>query len=133
MENSSLKNGSSLKHEMVSSHYEVDGHDRYLQKQSKMLRMVDAARLSITTLSLICGIVIMGLSSDAISVYNSTRISEAGWLSIWPSSFDLRPTVALVVGSCIVTIANIAGLVCSRVPQVSRPRHVLVTLDDGEC
>lgn len=127
MENHSVKKSSSLKQEMTSSHYEVDGHDRYLQKQSKMLRVVDAARLSITLASLVCGIVILGLSTDAISAYNSTRISEVGWLAIWPASFDLRPTVALVVGSCLVTVANIAGLLCSKVPQVSEysPRTTL--------
>lgn len=119
MENSSFKNGSSLKNEITSSHFEVDGHDQYLQKQSKMLSVIDGARISITTLALLCGITILGLSADAVYVYDSTRLSETGWLSIWPASFDMRPTVALVVGSSIVTIANVAGLLCSKVPHVS--------------
>lgn len=119
MENSSLNNGSSLKNEVASSHFEVDGHDQYLHKQVKMLKLVDGARIGITALALLCAITILGLSGDAISVYNSTHITDAGWLSIWPASFDLRPTVALVVGSCIVAIANIAGLLCSKVPRVS--------------
>lgn len=122
MENGSIKNSSSLKNEITASHFEVDINDEYLQRQIKMLKLVDAARIGITTLALLCGIVILGLSGDAISVYNSTRMSDdaAGWLSIWPASFDLRPTVALVVGSCIVTVANLAGLLCSKVPHVSR-------------
>lgn len=131
MENGSFKNSSSLKNEITASHFEVDINDQYLQRQVKVLKLVDAARIGITTLALLCGIVILGLSGDAISVYNSTRMSDAaGWLSIWPASFDLRPTVALVVGSCIVTIANLAGLLCSKVPHVSRdtqdtPRSLL--------
>lgn len=128
MENSSIKNSSSLKNEITSSHFEIDGHDQHLQKQSKMLLMVDSARMGITALALLCGITILGLSADAVYVYDTTRMSEIGWLSIWPASFDLRPTVALVVGSCIVTIANVAGLLCSKVPHVSRPTSYQHTL-----
>lgn len=115
MEASSLK--TSLKHSFV----EVDANDAYLRKQSKTVTMIDTVRIGITTIALLCGITILGLAADALSVYNSTRVQEADWLSLWPSQFDLRPTVALLAGSCIVTVANIAGLLCSKVPHVSPP------------
>lgn len=119
MENGSLKKSSSLKNEITSSYLEVDSNDQYLRKKTVAVKVIDGARVSITGLALLCGITILGMSANAISVYNSTRLEEAGWLSIWPAAFDLRPTIALLSGSCIVTMANIAGLLCSKVPHVS--------------
>lgn len=122
MDNGSSKKSSSLKNDITASYLQVDSKDQYLRNKAAALNIVDGARLSITGLALLCGITILALSGNAVSVYNSTRLQETGWLSIWPAAFDLRPTVALVVGSCIVTIANIAGLLCSKVPHVSPPR-----------
>lgn len=119
MEHASLKKSSSLKNEITSSCLEVDSHDQYLRKKIVAVNIIDGARVSITGLALLCGITILGMSANAISVYNSTSLAEAGWLSIWPASLDLRPTIALLAGSCLVTIANIAGLLCSKVPHVS--------------
>lgn len=116
---SSLKSSSLIKQDIASSHFEIDVNDQYLRKQAKTVAMIDAARVGCTTLALLVGLTIMGLSGNAIYVYNSTRMADAGWLSIWPAFFDLRPTVALVAGSSIVTVANIAGLLCSKVPHVS--------------
>lgn len=112
---------SSIKHEASSSTFEVDSHnDQYLDRQTKTFRLIDAARVAITALALLCGITIMGLSADAIRVYNTTRVQGSPLLSVWPDSFDMQPTVALVVGSCLVVLANIAALLCSKVPHVSR-------------
>lgn len=119
MENGSLKKSSSLKNEITASYLEVDSNDEYLRKKTAAVNIIDGARVSITGLALLCGITILALSGNAVSVYNSTRLEEAGWLSIWPALFDLRPTIALLTGSCVVTIANIAGLLCSKVPHVS--------------
>ncbi|KAI3401225.1 hypothetical protein diail_11931 [Diaporthe ilicicola] len=113
----------SSKHEASSSTFEVDSDtDRYLERQTKTFRMIDAARVSITTLALLSGITIMGLSADATRVYNMTTSSL---LPLWPDSFDMQPTVALIVGSSLVTIANIAGLLCSKVPHLrnNTPLH----------
>lgn len=109
----------SVKNEVSSSHFEIESHDEYLRKQIKILKMTDAARISITALALFCGITILGLSADALSVYNMTNLDDNSWISLWPTSFDMRPTVALVIGSTIVMFANIAGLLCSKVPHVS--------------
>lgn len=119
---SSLKDSSIIKTDMASSHFEMDtSNDQYLRKQAKTVAMLDAVRIAITTLALLAGLTILGLAGNSLSVYNSTRLQDAGWLSLWPAVFDLRPTVALVVGSSLVTLANIAGLLCSKVPHVSTP------------
>lgn len=109
----------SVKNEVSSSHFEIESHDQYLRKRFKILKVVDAVRISVTALALLCGVTVLGLSADALSVYNMTHLNDNSWLSLWPASFNLRPTVALVTGSSIVTLANIAALLCSKVPYVS--------------
>ncbi|KUI62280.1 hypothetical protein VP1G_09405 [Cytospora mali] len=115
----------SVNNDVSSSHFEIESHDQYLRKQIKVLKTMDAVRVGITALALLCGITILGLSGDALSVYNMTHLNDNSWLSLWPTSFDLRPTVALVIGSSIVTLANIAGLLCSKVPHLryNTPLH----------
>lgn len=114
----------SIKHEASSSTFEVDSHsDQYLERQTKTFKLIDAARVSITALALLCGVTILGLSADAIRVYNTTRLEGSPLLSVWPDSFDMQPTVALVAGSSLVILANTAALLCSKVPRVSC--HVL--------
>lgn len=111
----------SIKHEASSSTFEVDSHnDQYLERQTKTFRLIDAARVSITAFALLCGITILGLSADAIRVYNTTKLNGSLFVSVWPEHFNMQPTVALVVGSSLVTLANIAALLCSKVPHVSR-------------
>lgn len=126
---SSLKNSPLIKQDVASSHFEIDVNDQHLHRQAKTVAMVDAVRIAFTTLALLVGLTILGLSGNAVFVFNSTRLEDAGWLSIWPASFDLRPTVALVAGSSIVTVANIAGLLCSKVPHVS-PHLVPLSVDE---
>lgn len=122
----SLKGSSIVKTDMASSHFEIDnGNDQYLRKQAKIVAMLDAVRIAITTLALLAGLTILGLAGNTLAVYNSTRLQETSWLSLWPADLDLRPTVALVVGSSLVTLANIAGLVCSKMPLVSESLHFL--------
>lgn len=119
---------SSLKHEASSSTFEVDSQDDlYLERQTRTFRMIDAVRISITALALLCGITIMGLSADAIRVYNTTRLEGSPLLSVWPDSFDMQPTVALVAGSSLVVLASIAALLCSKVPRLrNTPVHTPV-------
>lgn len=121
MEAGALKKSSSLKNEITASYLEVDSKRQHLRKKITSVNMIDGLRISITALALCFSISVLGISANAISVYNSTRLEETGWLSIWPASFDLRPTIALLAGSCVVMIANIAGLLCSKVPNVNPP------------
>lgn len=61
-------------------------------------------------------------------VYNDTHVSSDFHLALWPAEFDLRPAVALVVGSSIVILANIVTLVLSKAKVVSLPDLVTVLI-----
>lgn len=107
-----------MKNEASYSDAEVESHDLHLQAKTRTLRLLDGARISVTTLALLCGITVLGVSGDALNVYNTTSVSHDFPLSLWPDEFNIRPTVALVVGSSIVTVTNIVALLCSKVRYV---------------
>jgi hypothetical protein len=104
-----------------TSDFEVDSQDLQMHSKIRTLRVVDGARVSLTALALLAGITILGVSADALAVYDSTHLSGDFLLPLWPDHFDLRPTVALVVGAAIITIINIVSLACSKVKYVSQP------------
>ncbi|KAI6090368.1 hypothetical protein F4821DRAFT_29620 [Hypoxylon rubiginosum] len=110
----------------LTTYTEVDPQDIYYQKHQKKIRMVDAARVGLTLLSLLCGFTVLGTSADTLATYNSTHLTGDFHLPLWPDQFDLRPTIALVVGSCIVVLASVVSLLFSKV-QVLRNRAIVHT------
>lgn len=107
----------------LTTYTEVDPQDIYYQKHQKKIRMVDAARVGLTLLSLLCGFTVLGTSADTLATYNSTHLTGDFHLPLWPDQFDLRPTIALVVGSCIVVLASVVSLLFSKVQVVSNDSH----------
>ncbi|KAL7626330.1 hypothetical protein AAE478_003102 [Parahypoxylon ruwenzoriense] len=108
------------------SDVEVDPQDLRYQKHTKRIRVVDSARIGLTGFALLCGLTILGTSADTLAVYNTTHLSSDFHLPLWPDRFDLRPTVALVVGSSIVVVLNAVSLLFSKV-KVLRNRTSLHT------
>jgi hypothetical protein len=119
---------SESKNQANASDFEVDSQDLHLQSRLKMVRRLDSARVGLTLVALLAGITILGVSADALAEYNATHLPGDFLLPLWPDQFDLRPTVALVVGSTIVTVTNIASLLFSKVRFVSLPSRAQVML-----
>ncbi|KAF6844938.1 hypothetical protein CMUS01_00604 [Colletotrichum musicola] len=107
-----------------TSDFEVDPEDSHFSSNTRIPRTIDAARVSLTALALLAGVTILGVSADALAVYDATHVPASFLLPIWPDDFDLRPTVALVVGSSIVIVASLVSLLFSRV-QSLRGRKLL--------
>lgn len=95
-----------------SSEFDTHSQDTHLESKIRSLRLLDAARAAATTLALLMGVVVLGISGNSIYVYNRSHSTADPWLSAWPSSagFDFKPTVALVAGSSLVIIANLVAL-----------------------
>ncbi|KAI0180505.1 hypothetical protein GGR52DRAFT_247339 [Hypoxylon sp. FL1284] len=110
----------------LTTYSEVDPRDVHYQKQLRKIQLVDSARVGLTLLALLCGLTVLGTSGDTLAVYNSTHLSSNFHLPLWPDQFDLRPTVALLVGSCIVVVASIVSLLFSKV-QVLRNQKMVHT------
>lgn len=112
-----------------ASNYEVDPRDVSYQRQHGMIRLLNGVRVGLTGLALLSGITILGASANAIMVYNNTHVSSDFNLPLWPDQFDLRPAVALVVGSTIVILANLVSLAFSKVKMLQNQTlaHTAVT------
>lgn len=111
-----------------TSEFEVDPQDLQFQSRLKVLRLVDSVRIGLTGLSLLCAITILGTSADSLAVYNTTHLPSDFNLPLWPDNFDLRPTIALVVGSVIVLLTSIVSLLFGKVQTVSIVQKPRLTL-----
>ncbi|EFQ28495.1 hypothetical protein CGRA01v4_07321 [Colletotrichum graminicola] len=98
-----------------TSDFEIDVEEIHISSQTRVLKAVDSARVGLTALALLASITVLGVSADALAVYDATHVPADYLLPLWPDAFDLRPTVALVVGSSIITITNMVSLLFSRV------------------
>ncbi|KAI5917961.1 hypothetical protein F4810DRAFT_694342 [Camillea tinctor] len=94
-----------------TSDFEVDPRLEQLRKT----HLIDNVRISLTSLALFCGFAVVGTSGDTLAVYNATHLSSDFHLPLWPDQFDLRPTIALVVGGVVVVFANAVSLLSSKV------------------
>ncbi|KAL2024414.1 hypothetical protein VTK56DRAFT_8225 [Thermocarpiscus australiensis] len=89
---------------------EAGSQDLHFQSKIRSIRMVDSARIGATALALLMGLSVLGLSADTLRMHNDTQVYSGFVLSLWPDEFNMRPTVALVIGSAIVLVSNIVGL-----------------------
>ncbi|KAK3375064.1 hypothetical protein B0H63DRAFT_526349 [Podospora didyma] len=108
------------------SEFEAESQDLHLQAKVRSIRTLDNARIGTTALALLMGITILGVSGNTLKVYDDTHVPYDFLLPLWPDEFNIRPTVALVVGSAIVTLSNIAALCFSKV-QLLRNKTITNT------
>ncbi|KAL2258125.1 hypothetical protein VTK26DRAFT_8688 [Humicola hyalothermophila] len=89
--------------------------DLHLQSKMRTIHTVDAARAGTTMLALLMGLSALAVSGNTLRVYNETHVPREYLLPLWPDDFNIRPTVALVIGSAIVLVSNMVALSCSQV------------------
>lgn len=94
--------------------------DLHLQSKLRTLGALDSARAISTAVALLVGLTVLGLAGHTLRVYDETHVAgQTTLLPLWPAEFNVRPTVSLVVGSVIVVVANLGGVLCSYVRVVS--------------
>lgn len=102
------------------------GHGKML----RTARTAESVRLALTLLALLAGMAILGTSADTLSVYNQTHLGAEYFLALWPSDFDITPTIALIACSGAILVASAVSLVAMKVPAVcyacSLPAALLV-------
>ncbi|KUJ12793.1 uncharacterized protein LY89DRAFT_193282 [Mollisia scopiformis] len=91
---------------------------------SNKSNIVDSINLGLTVLALLSAMTIVGTSAETLQVYNTTRLGNGHFLSMWPNEFDIRPTVALVVCGSIMIVAAALGVVVKKVPAIAN--HTLL-------
>lgn len=102
-----------------ASSFEADSRDLHLQSKMRSIRMIDNTRVGTTVLALLMGLTVLGVSANTLRVYQETHVSSDFLLPLWPTEFNIRPTVSLVIGSTIVLVSNIVALCFSHVRTVS--------------
>jgi hypothetical protein len=114
----------SPKPQFTSDYQEFETRDdAAYQKNVRTARLVESICLGLTALALLAGITIVGTSADTLSVYNTTHLGEDYFLPLWPSAFDIRPTIALVTCGAIIFVASAVSIVVSKLPPVSISSH----------
>lgn len=109
----------SVKPEFQSDLHEFETRDVGYGKALRATRMVESVRLGLTTLALLAGLTIVGTSAETLAVYNKTHLGQDFLLPLWPSDFDIRPTIALVTCGSIIFLASAVSLIASKVQAVS--------------
>jgi len=108
----------SPKPQFTSDYQEFETRDASYQKNVRTAHLVEAVRLGLTALALLAGITIVGTSGDTLSVYNTTHLAEEFLLPLWPTHFDIRPTIALVTCGAIIFFASTISIVVSKLPPL---------------
>lgn len=111
-----------FKPESTSSFPEFEIREIEQQKHNKTIRLVESARLGLTVLSLLSALVIVSTSSETLGVYNRTHLGENFFLALWPTDFDIRPTIALVTCGAIILVISAISLAASKIPAVCCPQ-----------
>ena len=83
------------------------------------------ARIALSVITFIAGVVIIGCASSAWSSYSSTQLDSQFMLPLWPSSVDLRPTQATLACGILITVFSITYLLAALLPTVSFDPSVL--------
>jgi len=109
------------KPESTSSMTEFEGPPVEQQKATKMIRLVESARLGLTVLALLSAVAIVGTSAETLGVYNKTHIGEDYFLPLWPTDFDIRPTIALITCGAIIVLTSAISVAVSKIPAVRSP------------
>ncbi|KAI0481062.1 hypothetical protein GGR56DRAFT_303302 [Xylariaceae sp. FL0804] len=109
---------SEQKTRIFTSDFEVDSQGMAEQSYRRRVRLVDTARLGLTSLAFLCGLAVLGTSGDTLAVYRATHLPADFNLPLWPEHFNLRPTIALVAGGAVVVLSNALALLCSKVKTI---------------
>jgi hypothetical protein len=115
------------KTEISASNFETDVESVRVEPSFRLYRLIDSARLGLTVLALAAGLTILGLSADTIAVYHATYVPEDWFLQLWPTNFDMGPSIALVVGGALVVVANLISLIAGKIPTVRNPSSLSST------
>lgn len=104
----------------ASSFPEFETREIEQAKTTKMVRLVESARLGLTVLALLSAVVIVGTAAETLGVYNKTSLGEEYFLALWPSDFDIRPTIALITCGAIVVLISAISLAVAKIPAIQK-------------
>ena len=101
---------------------------RNAAKPSTAIRATTSAHQGLNILNLFIGLTIIGTEAAAIAVFRQTYDpSTVKLLALWPSKFNLGPSIACLVAGCLVVVGSLAVLAVNKIPSVSLLSFPLLT------
>ena len=94
-------------------------NDVYAERYQKFAGYLHWARVALSAVALIAGVVIISCAGSSLRSYSSTHLDPQYLLPLWPSSVDLRPTHAILACGIIITFFSLAYLIAAFAPTVS--------------
>lgn len=76
-------------------------------------------RFVLVVLTIATGTAAVGCAGHVLKRYNETNLGSEWHLTLWPSTVDVRPTLAILVAAVLATTLSVLYLVISLVPTVS--------------
>lgn len=76
------------------------------------------ARLALSLITLVGGLVVTGCAASSLRSYSSTKLDSQFMLPLWPSSVDLRPTHAVLACGIVITTFSLVYIVAALLPTV---------------
>lgn len=70
----------------------------------------------------------LGCEANALHTYYTTNKYDVYWLSVWPSTLDISPSVGLIASSAIMIVLNLVFVIASVIPYVSTPTHFCIAV-----
>jgi hypothetical protein len=97
---------------------EFSSPSSYSSPKRRGMRVTSTTHLGLTVLAFFVGIVILVLSAHAIAVFNDTYLGADFLLPLWPGTFNLGPSIAVLVCGGVVIVSALGVVVASKVPAV---------------
>ncbi|KAL8817775.1 MAG: hypothetical protein Q9191_008080 [Dirinaria sp. TL-2023a] len=93
-------------------------HDVLAARYRRLAGHLHWARLAVSFITLIAGVVVVGCAASALHSYSSTQLDPQFMLPLWPSSIDLRPTRAIIACGALVTIFSLIYILAALLPTL---------------
>jgi len=94
-------------------------HDVLADRYQRFAGYLYWARVAVSFITLVAGVVITACAGSALSSYSSTQLDSQFMLPLWPSTVDLRPTHAILACGIFITVFSLTYLLAALLPTVS--------------
>ena len=92
--------------------------DIYAERYQKFAGYLHWARVALSAITLIAGIVIVACAGSSLRSYSSTHLDSEYLLPLWPSTVDLRPTHTILACGVVITVFSLIYLIAAFAPTV---------------
>jgi len=86
--------------------------------------LLSSAQLVLSAVALAAGVTVLGVSADALKIFDDTHLPSEYFLPLWPADVDVRPVQGMVAAGTIVTVMSLVSLVRGRV-SMTRDKPLL--------